>query len=93
MQKPVDIIEQMIRASVPEGGTVFNPFCGTGSTLLAAKRTGRKAVGCEIERTFCDTAAGRVGAEMDFHTANAEAHGRAVARTVQPLVGSLDGDK
>jgi DNA modification methylase len=70
MQKPVDIIEQMIRASVPEGGTVFDPFCGTGSTLLAAKRTGRKAVGCEIERTFCDTAAGRVGAEMDFHTAN-----------------------
>jgi len=39
--------------------------------LLGAKRTGRKAIGFEIEKTFCEKAAGRLAEEMNFHQTNA----------------------
>lgn len=55
-----------------------------------------RACGCEARR-YGLNAVQRVGkwkaAKWDVCNPNAEAHGRAVARTVQPLVGSLDGDK
>jgi len=57
------------------GETVLDPFAGSGSTLLAAKRAGRKAVGCEVEERFCEIAARRCAAEMDFYTANAGSEG------------------
>jgi DNA modification methylase len=52
MQKPVDIIEQMILASTDEGMIILDPFAGTGSVLLAAKNTHRKYIGIEISQEF-----------------------------------------
>jgi len=56
MQKPVDIIEQMILASSDEGMVILDPFAGTGSTLLAAKNTKRKYIGIEISKEFVEIA-------------------------------------
>jgi len=56
MQKPVDIIEQMILASSDEGMIILDPFAGTGSTLLAAKNTKRKYIGIEISKEFVEIA-------------------------------------
>ena len=64
MQKPVDIIEQMILASSDEGMVILDPFAGTGSTLLAAKNTKRKYIGIEISKEFVDIAKKRLQQEV-----------------------------
>ncbi|MEG1050844.1 MAG: site-specific DNA-methyltransferase, partial [Janthinobacterium sp.] len=47
-QKPLEIIERMLKASCPPGGVVLDLFMGSGTTALAAKRCGRDFVGFEL---------------------------------------------
>ena len=49
-QKPIEIAERFIRHSTTQGQTVFDPFCCTGTFLLAAAKLGRKAEGVEINK-------------------------------------------
>lgn len=46
-QKPLQLLERMILASSQPGDTVLDPFSGSASTLVAALRAGRRAVGCD----------------------------------------------
>jgi DNA modification methylase len=55
--KPLDLI---VRLMSLVDGAVLDPFMGSGTTLVAAKRLGRKAVGIEIERAYCDIAVERL---------------------------------
>jgi len=48
-QKPNDLIERLIRNSSNEGDFVFDPFAGTGTTLVSAGKLGRIAEGCDID--------------------------------------------
>lgn len=59
-EKPVDILRQMIESSSVIGETVYDPYMGSGSTLVAALLEGRKAVGCEIDAQKFDMACKRV---------------------------------
>ncbi len=52
--KPVALVEQAIRNSSRRGETVLDPFAGSGSTLIACEKTGRKARLMEIEPHCCD---------------------------------------
>ena len=60
MQKPVAVLQSFILASTDENEIIFDPFMGTGSTLLAAKSIKRKAIGIEIEERYCEIAAERL---------------------------------
>jgi site-specific DNA-methyltransferase (adenine-specific) len=47
-QKPVELLERLIRALCPVQGAVGDFFCGSGTTLVAAKRLGRHYFGCDV---------------------------------------------
>lgn len=51
--KPVGLYEEFIRNSAPEGGTVFDPFVGSGTAFVAAERSGRRAVGIDVDPKWC----------------------------------------
>lgn len=48
-QKPLELIERLIRNSSQPGEFVFDPFAGSGTTILAAAKLGRKASGCDSD--------------------------------------------
>ena len=47
-QKPIKLLDRIIKASCPEGGVVFDPFCGCGTTLHSAILNRKKWIGCDI---------------------------------------------
>lgn len=59
-QYPVELAERCVLALTNEGGWVLDPFSGVGSTVIAALKNGRNAVGIEKERTYCDLARQRI---------------------------------
>src|SRR3989344_8752054 len=52
-QKPLEIIERIIKASCPVNGIVLDPFMGTGTTAIAAINTKRNYIGFEINKNYC----------------------------------------
>lgn len=66
-QKPVGLIERIIGVVCPVGGTVLDPFVGSGSTMIAARNIGRKAIGIERDEAHCETAVRRLSQSvLDF---------------------------
>ena len=61
-QKPLDLMRPLL-SSCP-GGSILDPFMGSGTTLRAAKDLGRKAIGIEIEERYCEIAAKRCAQEV-----------------------------
>lgn len=61
-QKPVAILKPLIEAFCPEGGLVLDPFCGSGSTLVAACAANCDYLGIELDRTYHRIAERRLAA-------------------------------
>lgn len=59
---PEKLIEPCILAGSPLGGTVLDPFAGSGTTGVVAKRLRRDFIGCEINHDYAQMAADRIAA-------------------------------
>jgi DNA modification methylase len=57
---PPDLVEPCIKAGCPEGGTVLDPFAGSGTTLAVAAELGRNAIGCELNPEYIALAERRI---------------------------------
>lgn len=62
--KPVSLMEKLIDRCPP--GVIADPFAGSGATLLAARNTGRRVVGFEVEERYCELAAGQLAQHTLF---------------------------
>lgn len=58
--KPVDLMRWLCRLVTPKGGTVLDPFMGSGSTLIAADAEQFNAIGCELSPAYAAIAEGRI---------------------------------
>jgi DNA modification methylase len=56
--KPTALVADAIKDCSRRGGLVLDPFCGSGTILIAAERTGRKARALEIDPNYVDVACG-----------------------------------
>ena len=58
--KPLSVIRHLVHTLADKGETIIDPVCGSGTTLVAAKKENRKAVGIETEEKYCEKAAKRI---------------------------------
>ena len=59
-QKPVALLERIIRASSNPGDVVLDPFVGVGTTCVSAKKLNRRSIGIEINEEYCRIAEERL---------------------------------
>jgi modification methylase len=62
---PLELALRAVQMFSFVGDTVLDPFCGTGTTLVAALKTGRNSIGVEIDREYCRLAAIRLQEENE----------------------------
>lgn len=60
-QKPVDLIRALLYNNSIEGDLVLDPYCGSGTTCVAAKLMGRRYIGIDLEPKYVATANARLG--------------------------------
>jgi site-specific DNA-methyltransferase (adenine-specific) len=66
-QKPLRVISRLIAAFSAENAVILDPFMGSGTTILAARNLGRRAIGIEIDKRYCEVARERLAQQVfDF---------------------------
>jgi site-specific DNA-methyltransferase (adenine-specific) len=90
-QKPEKLIAKLILASCPKGGTVFDPFLGSGTTSVVAKKLGRNYCGIEINPEYACWAEKRL--EKAATDANIQGYSDGVfwERNSQPVISQASG--
>jgi DNA modification methylase len=62
--KPLALMEWLVENTTSEGDVVLDPFMGSGTTIVAAVRSGRRAIGIEREQKYFDVSIRRIEAEI-----------------------------
>ena len=66
--KPMTLWVKLVARLSAENSSILDPFCGSGTTLVAAKQLGRRAIGIEISEKYCEIAVRRL-AQMQIEFA------------------------
>lgn len=61
---PETLVELCVKAGSPEGGIILDPFSGSGTTALVARRLGRRYIGIDCNSDYCDMAEKRIGQQL-----------------------------
>ncbi len=71
---PLELAYRLVRMFSFVGDTVVDPFCGSGTTMIAALKTGRNSIGIDVDPEYCKMAEDRLCKESDdmFSSANLE---------------------
>lgn len=64
-QKPVKLLARIVEASCPKNGIVMDPFCGSGTTLMACKNFGIKFIGIDMSLDACNIASKRLNIGLE----------------------------
>ena len=86
--KPVELVADALLDVTRRGGMILDPFMGSGTTIIAAERTGRKARGIELDPRYVDVAVRRWKAFNSGHAVHAVT-GRTFAQTAVERAGDL----
>jgi site-specific DNA-methyltransferase (adenine-specific) len=65
-EKPVELAAHLIRLFTQEDDLILDPMCGSGTTLMAAKLLGRRAIGIELDERYAQRAADRLSQKVLF---------------------------
>ena len=63
-QKPVDLMERIVKTSSKEGGIILDPFMGSGTTAIACINTNRNYIGFELSEEYCKIAEKRISSVL-----------------------------
>ena len=63
-QKPVKLMQALVETATLPGQVVFDPFCGSGSSLVAARNLDRRDIGCDIDPTYVEVARTRLSEDL-----------------------------
>ena len=87
-QKPLELVERMVRASCPPGGVVLDPFMGSGTTAVASLTNGRRFAGFEVNPAYFAIAQSRIQA---LSSASGKAHAKSPRRrrNIADVPGSI----
>ena len=64
-EKPVGLLASLITSVTKPGDLILDPFAGSGSTLVAAKKTGRRFIGIELDDEHFEKAQRRIGEAVE----------------------------
>jgi DNA modification methylase len=83
---PLELAYRLVRMFSFFGDTVLDPFCGTGTTMVAAAKAGRNSVGVEIDPSYCEMALRRLASETKNLFSDVEVEMVRADETVEGLV-------
>jgi len=90
-QKPVGIFTPLIEAFTKPGDTVLDPFCGSGSTLVAARDLGRRFIGIELDEAHHRTSSRRLAEKQPVLSSKFNQAGINQSRFMKPIIVQPSG--
>ena len=83
---PEKLAHRLVRMFSFYGDTVLDPFCGTGTTMLAAMKCDRNSIGIEIDKAYCEMAARRLHKESESLFSTAQLQFEKTVRSAKELI-------